>query len=366
MISTSYPYNIDDWRGTFIRDIVYALSKDNDINLSLCAPPGTIPTSVTYTASPNELKWLHNMMENGGIAHILHSFGRQQLSCIINLMYLLRKVYRRKSDIDLVHINWLQNILPLWGTSTPALVGVLGSDFALLNIPGMTQLLRAVICQRKCIIAPNASWMVPELRNRFGDIAEIHAIPFGVDSSWFAIARNFPLYRPRKWLVVSRITDKKMGQLFSWGQNLFREDDELHLFGPLQEEVSIPHWVHYHGAVPQSDLKELWYPNAAGLITLSNHDEGRPNVILEAMAASLPVIASDLPAHKDIISHMTNGWLVSSKEELHAGLSWLKDDANNSRIGIAARSYVSQNVGTWGDCAKRYTSAYHSLMSETN
>jgi len=204
--------------------------------------------------------------------------------------------------------------------------------------------------------------MVPELKKRFGDIAQVVSIPLGVDSRWFKIVRKPVSTAPRKWLAIFRITKNKIGPLFTWGERLFTQDDELHLFGPMQEEVTLPPWVHYHGAVSPQDLLEQWFPNAAGLITLSRHDEGRPQVILEAMASGMPVLASRLPAHEGMIRHQDTGWLATSKQDFREGLSWLSDQANNERTGTAAREWILRNVGTWDDCADRYIRAYQSVL----
>lgn len=40
MVSTSYPSDLSDWRGLFIRHLVEALSRRTDIDLRLWAPPG--------------------------------------------------------------------------------------------------------------------------------------------------------------------------------------------------------------------------------------------------------------------------------------------------------------------------------------
>src|SRR3546814_20018551 len=64
---------------------------------------------------------------------------------------------------------------------------------------------------------------------------------------------------------------------------LFRS---LHLYGPMEEEVELPGWVHYHGPASPRLLADEVFPAARGLITLSQHAEGRPQVLLEAMAAS--------------------------------------------------------------------------------
>jgi glycosyltransferase involved in cell wall biosynthesis len=203
--------------------------------------------------------------------------------------------------------------------------------------------------------------MVDHLKTFFGDLAEIRAIPFGVDQPWFEVKRR-EISGPRKWLVVLRVTSKKMGQLFPWGEGLFEKEDELHVLGPLQEKVDMPPWVRFHGATHPRELREKWFPEATGLITLSEHDEGRPQVILEAMASGLPVIASDLPAHRDVIRHGETGWLVSSQNEFQDTLSWLKKRENNLQTGNRARTWVAKNIGTWDDCADRYMNAYQSVM----
>ena len=154
----------------------------------------------------------------------------------------------------------------------------------------------------------------------------------------------------------------KIGDLLDWGQDLFGPHRRLHLFGPMQEEIALPPWITYHGSTNPSALQSEWFPKATGLITLSRHDEGRPQVVLEAMAAGLPVIASDLPAHRDLIAHRETGWLATSRASLQEALCFLDDRHHNREVGESARTWIASHVGTWDHCAERYRLRYHSLL----
>jgi glycosyltransferase involved in cell wall biosynthesis len=294
MSSTSYPETPQDWRGRFIASQAAALARRGDISLSLWAPPGVLPAGVDAATTPADMLWLGRLAQQGGIAHLLRTRKALAAKTIVALLARLRHAYRHQ-PADVVHVNWLQNALPLWGTTTPALITVLGSDFGLLRLPGMKTLLRAVLRQRRAILAPNADWMRPGLEQAFGDLAEVRPIAFGVDDPWFELVRHPPENNTRQWLVVTRLTRNKIGDLFTWGEGVFGGARQLHLFGPMQEALELPSWVRYHGPTHPADLLKNWFPRACGLITLSRHDEGRPQVMLEAMAAGLPVLASDLP-----------------------------------------------------------------------
>jgi len=362
MTSTSYPENLQDWRGRFIANMAGALARRDDISLSLWAPPGDLPARVAAASTPADAVWLAHLSQRGGIAHLLRRRKLLAMGTILSLIARLGRAYRRHSP-DVAHVNWLQNALPLWGSTTPALITVLGTDFGLLRLPGMKTLLRALLRQRRAILAPNADWMRPFLQQAFGDVAEVRTIAFGVDDPWFELARQpLAIEGPRHWLAVTRLTKNKIGDLFEWGDGLFGAGRRLHLFGPMQEQIALPAWVQYHGPTHPADLLERWFPMACGLITLSRHDEGRPQVMLEAMAAGLPVLASDLPAHRDIVQHRATGWLAETPQDLAAGLAWLDDAGNNRNTGQAARQWIKDSVGTWDDCAGRYAAAYQELL----
>lgn len=361
MTSTSFPKDAQDWQGRFIANMATGLARRADVNLSLWAPPGQLPHGTTDAATPADARWLRKLSEHGGIAHQLRSHKALALGTVSMLLWRLARAYRRAKP-DVAHVNWLQNALPLLGTHTPALITVLGTDFALLKLLGMKALLRAMLRQRRAILAPNAQWMQPVLAQAFGDLAEIRPIAFGVDDPWFEVERHAFDSDERCWIAVTRLTSNKIGDLFTWGEGLFGANRQLHLFGPMQEQMALPPWVHYHGSTHPAELLQDWFPKACGLITLSRHDEGRPQVMLEAMAAGLPILATDLPAHRDMLQHRCTGWLVASQPDLAVGLSWLEDPLNNAAVGHAARQWVKDTVGTWDDCAGRYAAAYRHLL----
>lgn len=361
MAATSYPGNASDWRGRFIHDQAGAIAKQG-VDLSLWAPPGGLPEGVRSALSPDDARWLSALLEGGGIAHLLRSRPLAGVLAGAGLLRRLRAACARTRP-DLYHINWLQNALALPGDGQPALVTVLGSDFGLLRLPGMVSLLRRQFARRKTLLAPNAEWMAPRLEALFGDVAQVRPHPFGVDATWFSLERPTAPAR-RGWLVVSRITKGKLGSLLEWGEGLFSEVRSLRLLGPMQEPLDLPAWIEHPGSTNPAVLQGKEFPEAAGLLTLSRHAEGRPQVLIEAMAAGLPVIASRIPAHEDLIRQGETGWLVSSREELAQALSQAEDAAVASRVGQAAREFIRARIGTWDDCARRYVEAYGELLGE--
>ncbi len=358
-VGTSYPADAQDWQGRFIADMATALASRPDLELAAWTPAGILPPRVRNAATPGEQAWLERLLADGGIAARLRKGKVAGLTSAAGLLVRLYRVYRREIH-DIAHVNWLQNALPLWGTHTPALVTVLGSDYGLLDKPGMVTALRSVFAQRPTILAPNAAWMTSRLEADFGAVARIRPVPFGVAKAWFDVVRD--RIEPTCWIAVTRLTRNKIGNLFDWGEGLFHGERQLHLFGPMQESLPLPNWVIWHGPTHPAELRAAWFPKAAGLISLSRHDEGRPQVMLEAMAAGLPIVASDLPAHRDLIRHAATGWLVGRQEDLLPALLRLESPEVNERIGLAARRWVKEAIGDWDDCAARYLAGYEDLL----
>lgn len=361
MVSTSYPTSASDWKGIFIRNIIQALAARGDLDISVWQPAGPIPKNVYTACSPSDQLWLDRLMQIGGIAHALRNRPVLGPGLAIQLLFRLRRMYFRCNDVHLRHVNWLQNALPVPADRKPLVVSVLGTDMAMLKIHGVAPLLRKVFRGRETRICPNATWMVPDLERQFGGVATIVYLPFGIDPGWYEIERSE--WRQGQWLCVSRLTPGKIGPLFEWGEQLFTETDaELHLFGPNQTGMKIPNWVHYHGSVRPDELRERWFPSATGLITLSRHSEGRPQVMLEAMASGLPILATDLAAHGDFLEHGQTGWLCSDQASFKEGISSLSGPEMNRKIGVAARTAVRQSSGTWETFSDRLMTIYRSVI----
>lgn len=367
MVATSYPVDLSDWRGLFIRHLTEALARLDMLQLRLWSPPGETPACVGIASDAGESRWLGKLMADGGIAHLLRQRQLRGITAPLRLLTMLRAAYRRNAEVSLYHVNWLQNALPLPDNGKPLLVTVLGTDVQLLKLPLMRSMLRRAFRGRRVVVCPNADWMLPILNDAFGDVAQVRLVPFGIDPAWFRVERTLTGTTPAKWLCVTRLTKGKIGTLFEWCRPFFAEGHrELHLFGPMQESADVPDWVHYHGPASPETLRRDWFPFAHGLITLSQHAEGRPQVMLEAMAAGLPIIASRLPAHDDLIRDSETGWICDGMDDTGRALASLDDVAVNTFMGQRGREWVSIEIGTWDDCAGRYAALYRTLLDGTD
>jgi glycosyltransferase involved in cell wall biosynthesis len=100
--------------------------------------------------------------------------------------------------------------------------------------------------------------------------------------------------------------------------------------------------VHFRGAVSHRQVADL-LTNARCLIHAS-WSEGQPRAVLEAMACGLPVICSDIPAHREIVP-ATAGRLVPPGDVdgwAAAVADILRDPAAATEIGRRGRALVME------------------------
>lgn len=79
----------------------------------------------------------------------------------------------------------------------------------------------------------------------------------------------------------------------------------------IARELKIEEKIHFKA----HDNQILDYYHAIDLLVLPSRSEGLPNVLLEAMSFSVPVISSDVGAVSEVIRHGENGLIVPPSDE---------------------------------------------------
>ncbi len=95
---------------------------------------------------------------------------------------------------------------------------------------------------------------------------------------------------------------------------------------------------------------------AADVFVFPSRDEGMPNVVLEAMAAGLPVVATRIAGSRDLVVEGETGVMVASEDApaLSAALAQLAADARlRRRLGEAGRRRVVECF-SWQAVAEAY------------
>lgn len=128
----------------------------------------------------------------------------------------------------------------------------------------------------------------------------------------------------------------------------------------LIRELDATDYIHLLGY--RTDTLELY--QGMDVFVLSSLREGLPNVVLEAMALEVPVIATRIAGVPRVITHEENGLLVEpdSKEELVQALSQMvKDESLRKRLGKAGRETVEKRF-SFSNRMKKVQGVYGALL----
>src|SRR6266478_5379466 len=181
---------------------------------------------------------------------------------------------------------------------------------------------------------------------------KITVIPFGVDLSTFRPApRPGPdASRPLRFIFLGALGVRKgVPLLFEAWRSLASLGAELWLAGSISEEHAhlIPplKGLRQIGKVPHKELPALL--RQCDVLVFPSYFEGLAQVQLEALAAGLPIIATDASGATDLIADRREGYIirVGDAEALReAMLNFIKSPADLAVMSPAARS-----------CAERYS-----------
>lgn len=105
-----------------------------------------------------------------------------------------------------------------------------------------------------------------------------------------------------------------------------------------------------------------WLASADGLV-LPSRWEGMPNVVLQAMASRLPVIATNVEGSRELVVPNSTGWLVdpSSLLQLSDAILEFVSSPNRRQMGDAGRAIVEEHY-TFDKMVASYERLYDRLI----
>ncbi len=145
-----------------------------------------------------------------------------------------------------------------------------------------------------------------------------------------------------------------------------RKKFSFEFIGPISDEEKINHdCITYHGEIREaSKIKELLIN--CDVLVCPSWSEGFPNVILEAMACGLAIIATDVGAVGAIINEK-NGWLIPPLNA-KALLNALNDAIKTSQLNIKKTNalHVMKTQYNWTVIAKQLITQIQNFTKKNN
>jgi glycosyltransferase involved in cell wall biosynthesis len=233
--------------------------------------------------------------------------------------------------------------------------------------------------------APDAVFAVSDQVRRYCievdriDPALVQTIYNGLNlSDWISTSR--PAKAPGEMLVTSvgnirrvkgydilikaaaSIVPHFSGVSFSIAGDVLEPEYFAELLGMIRD-LNLSDRFHFVGGV--TDLQQ--HLCAADIFVLPSRSEGFSNAIVEAMAASLPVIATDVGGNAEAVKDGVSGLLVPSDDPdaLSAAITrMLSNPTQTKAMGAAGKALAAENFTTEA-MMTRITSTYSNLLANS-
>ncbi len=402
-LTQTFPRTEEDTAGPFIRDLARALVRGDDRVRVLA--PHTAGLRAAWSEQGVEVETFRYAPESWEVLGYGRSLQADETvkgkAGLVAPLYALaaRRAVRRAIGArrpHLVQAHWIvPNAVSVAGATgdVPFAIGLHGSDVFLAEKRGVRMAARRAL--RKACLLTGCSPELVERVARLGPLAEVgggpgiaRVIPYGVDTRAFSPDRakrsgwrerlSIPADAPLL-LGVGRMATKKGFQvLIDALPALFAAHPEAHVVlaggGDRLEEFrhACAPWagqVHFPGSVLRDTLPDLY--RASDLFVLpAVHDakgnvDGLPNVILEAMASGLPVVATAVSGIPLAVEHGRTGLLVGENDAaaLAAALRRLLDEPSTAHgMGEQSRARAEREL-TWDAVAAAYRLAYVAALN---
>jgi glycosyltransferase involved in cell wall biosynthesis len=223
--------------------------------------------------------------------------------------------------------------------------------------------------RRAAVVVTPSEAVAAEVRDEYGLDDRVLATPLGVDESWFGAAPPDPSWLagrglPERYLLfVGSVEPRKGLPSLVRALRLLHDDSAAVVplvlagppgWGPALDHAGLPPGaVLTAGYLDTAELRRL-VAGAAALVYPSRY-EGFGLPPLEAFAAGTPVVASDLPAVREVTGELARLVPAGDDAALAAALRAVLDDCDPA--ARSARQARARRF-SWAACAAATHSAY--------
>jgi glycosyltransferase involved in cell wall biosynthesis len=193
------------------------------------------------------------------------------------------------------------------------------------------------------------------------------------DNPRAALAQELDLPVDARWIgVVGRLWPQKRVKDLVWGAELLRvarDDVRVLILGDGPQRWRLERYARQVGSASiirflgeRPDVPRF-LPHLYALWMGSGY-EGQSNAILEAMAAGLPVVATDIPGNRELVVPHETGLLVKVGDRANLARkiqTLLNDPALAARLGAAGRERIERDFSV-EQMVARHADFYRSLL----
>lgn len=393
VLTSTFPRWENDSEPAFIFELSRRLSAAFDVTIMAPRTPGSEIRENMAGLHVIRFPYFFRRWENlathsGGILNRLRSNPFNYLMVPLFLAGQLLALIRllRQERFDLIHAHWLipQGLLAaialrLTRSRIPLLCTSHGGDLFALRGPMFQRLKRWVIDRSQALTVVSRAMQKTVVGMGVAP-DKVKVISMGVDLKYCFTPDPTVERSASELLFVGRLVEKKgLQTLIEAIPKMLSKNPAVRLTvagaGPLEGELrelaqrlSISDKVDFLGMVMQSELPALYRRATVAvfpfLVAKSGDQEGFGLVQVEAMGCGCPVIAGDLPAIHDSITHEESGLLVPpGNPEVLADtiLRALNDPDLCLRIAKEGRKRVMEQFD-WEVVAGKYAGLYDKVI----
>lgn len=393
MLTTSFPGHYDDIRSPFLLELCQALSNEG-VRIDVISPQYTgtkkeerIGNIFIHRFSYFWPKRMQVLTQGGGIPSALRRSWLAKIQFPFFYLALLMKSLRYGKDCDIVHAQW--SFAALAGIVLKILYGkpmLMTERGASANLAMQHWLMKGVLkflARHSDFITANSAQQT-ELFFQLGEPRErVKTILNGIDTQKFkphhktTCRKTLALPKDKKiilfvgWLIerkgveylieAVRILSEKRKDILCV---LVGEGNQEQKLKDLVYEYDLKDNIIFVGSVSPSRVP--LYMNAADVFVLPSLSEGKPNVVAEAMACGVPVVATAVAGTNELLRDGVNGYSVQSKkpdEIVHAVNMLFDNPILAQKLAHAGHDTILKGQLTWKTCAREYLTLYKKLLS---
>ncbi|MEW6775143.1 MAG: glycosyltransferase [Bdellovibrionota bacterium] len=387
ILTSSYPAYRGDYAGIFIEKMALQLAaKGHKITVVAPGTPGASRHENHANLQVHRFRYFLPFLERlaygaGGIPENLKRNPFLALLIPFFVFGFLWSAWRHSKGADLLHANWT---LPAgWVAkriaghrNIPYVVTARGSD---LNLAARNGLLRPM-ARGVLLGAAQVTTVSEALRDGAIQLGvppeKVRVVPSGVAvNPTRPTGQERPSFPRPKAVFVGSLRDLKGVDVMLDALAILRDKNVptsawIVGDGParqaLEEQcrrLKLTDRVAFVGQRPHEEVGS-WLAEADYLV-LPSFSEGRPNVVYEAFAVGCPVVATDIPGTRELVTDKDRGLLVPPKDAKALAEAMEQVGTNEvlaQHLAEQASRWLTSQGLTWEICARNYLSVYQTAL----